>query len=199
MEHNCIYQIFNNSSVVAIVTVLVGGFFAVWQYTKYKKIDNREQNKKELLVNLETLNKKVKTLSGLLSEISEYTRYNLEKNKTEKDLTDKDAVINRFQKKIDHLNKVSNNIYPRVSDLLYTEIPIATAEVQNKISVYFSEDRELNKNFKNYKEKLNLWIDSLKGGLLSDILKQNVDIDNNLGFKEKPLSDYFNDILRSIS
>lgn len=141
---SCLLTIFNNATVATVIAVLIGAGIASWQYRLQKKIDLKNERKKEVWDNLLLLNQKLKYVLFILDRIVN-TQLSLDTN-------------SRMDDFIEALRKYE---VPRLSNALNEDIPLLDMKIANILDLYFNNDDKIRKNHEDYKKELKKWHDYL--------------------------------------
>jgi hypothetical protein len=138
----CLYSFFNNSTVAAIIAVLVAAIFARWQYRQQKDIDRTNERKKEVIDNLVLLKEKIKYVLLILDRMVN----------TRKLISSKESVK-------DFLDALAKYEVPRLSNTLNEDIPLLDMKITNLLDLYFQQKSEIHTDHDQYKAALKKWHD----------------------------------------
>ncbi|MGC8776258.1 MAG: hypothetical protein ACP5QN_03035 [Minisyncoccia bacterium] len=99
MESKFFYQFFNNSTIAALLAVVIGICVAVRQYKKQKKIDFIEKQKYRIIDSLVSLNAKIVQVNFILKRI--FNAYQSMDEDMKKDYKEKlkrwhDFIVNNY-------------------------------------------------------------------------------------------------------
>jgi hypothetical protein len=144
MSSVIIYSILNNSSVAAIIAVILGAYIAAWQYRKQKEIDRDNEIKKDIISSVIHLQGSVSSVILILNRVAN----SYEQKPQEK--TDREFFEDSLRYEL-----------PRLSVLLNDQIPYFDAEIQSKLDNYFLDNKIVKESYDNLKRELKRWHDPI--------------------------------------
>ena len=133
-----LYNFFDNSTVSILMAVFLGGYFAIEEYKKQKKIDRNEQEKLLLIENLITLDEKVSYVILILNRMV-HTKKQIKSSED----------IKIF---LDALEKYET---PRLSNVLNEDIPFLKMKIDNLLRLYGYNPQSA--KIIEYKDELKKW------------------------------------------
>lgn len=133
------YQFFNNSTIAAVIAVVIGTRIAIWQYKRQKNIDFIEKQKLYLINLLASLNLKIEETRFILERLA-YTYKFIEEKLLERK----------------NLSSFKDEIF-RMGNLINEDIPLLNKKIDLFLNLYFKERENLKVLYDDYKNNLKNW------------------------------------------